>query len=227
MMERIVYSLLVILSAAVIISAQGHPHYTVEATCDEKVLPGGTFEARVEIRPKLIDKLKDLPTYNWTVTAGTIESGQGTERIAVATDRAHAGMVVAAHVEAGGFYFQPLSASCSTGVEPLPEAIMAGETGIANVGAAERMMDELFEKLSAEPSARGIAAIYAPTTAARNRAVAFVKARIRGRAFDASRISISNSGKAKSATLQFWLVPAGADDPELKLGGTKRSAAIR
>lgn len=46
-----------------------------------------------------VDPKRDSITYNWVVSAGTIESGQGTSQITVAAD---VGTFVTASVEVGG-----------------------------------------------------------------------------------------------------------------------------
>ena len=50
-------------------------------------------------------------TYNWTVSAGTIVSGQGTRSITVATDRSVSGTSLTATVEVSGNSWMP---ACST-----------------------------------------------------------------------------------------------------------------
>lgn len=43
------------------------------------------------------------PTYNWTVSAGTIESGQGTAKIEVSTKEVEVDASITATVELGGY----------------------------------------------------------------------------------------------------------------------------
>ncbi|MCV4566453.1 hypothetical protein OFB72_28250, partial [Escherichia coli] len=71
-------------------------------------------------------------TYNWSVSAGTIESGQGTPSITVRTTRDMAGSSVTATVEIGGLDPAcncPRTASETAGVAPKPDAVMIDEFG--------------------------------------------------------------------------------------------------
>ena len=91
---------------------------TVAVTCPSDVSEGGsiTFTANfTQGTPEV------TPTYNWTVSAGTITSGQGTSSITVDT-KGLGGQTVTATVEVGGV--DPncgRTASCSTPVRPNPQ----------------------------------------------------------------------------------------------------------
>ena len=61
------------------------------------------------------------PTYNWTVSAGFIESGGGTSSVSVNT-KGLGGQTVTATVEVGGYDRScRTSNSCTTGITPAPK----------------------------------------------------------------------------------------------------------
>jgi hypothetical protein len=75
-------------------AAPGCP--TIEMTSEfDKVPPGKQFHFVVTVQGVLAD-----PTYNWSVSAGAIESGQGRSVISVS---APPGSMVTATVQIGGF----------------------------------------------------------------------------------------------------------------------------
>jgi hypothetical protein len=73
---------------------------TTKMTCPDLVKVGEklTFTANVQGGDKDV-----TPTYNWTVSAGAISSGQGTSTITVDTKEMSDGASVTATVELGGF----------------------------------------------------------------------------------------------------------------------------
>ena len=73
----------------------------------------------MEFKLKVSGKLAESATYNWSVSAGTIESGQGTPTIKVRTEEYMENQSVTATVEIAGVQFAPmcqLSASASGAV---------------------------------------------------------------------------------------------------------------
>jgi hypothetical protein len=91
---------------------------TTKIHCPDSVHKGEslTFTADVKGGDKDV-----TPTYNWTVSAGTISSGQGTSTITVDLKGVEAGASVTATVELGGYsrdcgYGSTVN-SCTTSVE--------------------------------------------------------------------------------------------------------------
>ncbi|HJQ27134.1 MAG TPA: hypothetical protein VKA60_24815 [Blastocatellia bacterium] len=91
---------------------------TTKMTCPDTVKVGEklTFTANVEGGDKNV-----TPTYNWTVSAGAISSGQGTSTITVETKELAANSSVTATVELGGYDrecgYGSTVQSCTTSVE--------------------------------------------------------------------------------------------------------------
>src|SRR3989440_4475436 len=96
------------------------------------------------------------PTYNWTVSAGTITSGQGTSSITVDT-KGLGGQTVTATVEVGGV--DPScgrTASCSTPVRPIPRAPVKFDTyGNIRFNDEKARLDNFAIQLQNEPNAQG------------------------------------------------------------------------
>jgi hypothetical protein len=60
------------------------------------------------------------PTYNWAITNGSIEEGQGTSTITINTEGVEAGITITATVDVGG-YDRECSTSDSSSTEILPK----------------------------------------------------------------------------------------------------------
>src|ERR1043165_7822746 len=85
---------------------------TVRVTCQDTAKPGDniTFTANVNGGDPAV-----TPTFNWTVSAGTISSGQGTSSITVSTTGLAGGTTVTATVDVGGYDRScSVSSSCTT-----------------------------------------------------------------------------------------------------------------
>src|SRR3989440_6796531 len=126
---------------------------TVNVTCPSDVSEGGsiTFTANfTQGTPEV------TPTYNWTVSAGTITSGQGTSAITVDT-KGLGGQTVTATVEVGGV--DPScgrTASCSTPVRPIPRAPVKFDTyGNIRFNDEKARLDNFAIQLQNEPNAQG------------------------------------------------------------------------
>lgn len=181
----------------------------------------GPFSVLNEGEPMTFSaEVKGLPeggnlNFNWTVNYGAIISGQGTNTITVSTEGL-AGQSVAATVVVKGDNF---SDECDTTVSET--GVVAGKITArlidrmtnANCEDRQARMDNFFVELSNDPAAAGYIFSFGSP-----RAVAAVekrmRANIRWRRFDPTRMTLVNGGgKSKKATIEFWLVPAGADAP--------------
>jgi hypothetical protein len=73
---------------------------TTRVTCSDEVKQGEKLLFTADVKggdPNV------TPTYNWTVSASSIESGQGTSTIQVNTKDVEAGTTITATVEVGGY----------------------------------------------------------------------------------------------------------------------------
>jgi hypothetical protein len=155
-------------------------------------------------------------TYNWTVSAGTIVSGQGTPSITVATTADMAGTNVNATVEVGGTQAGcncPTQGSDIGGVAPKPTPIPVDEYGPSQDDDVKARIDNFFIQLNNNPGARGYVIIYGTPAQIRRQKAQIMRAINRpGSGHDASRITFVD-GPAGEQKVKLWLVPAGADNP--------------
>ncbi len=87
---------------------------TVGTTCPATVESGQPITMTAQVEGGDVNV---TPTYNWVVSAGTIESGQGTSVITIVTTDLEPDSTVTATVEVGGYDRScPTTASCSTSV---------------------------------------------------------------------------------------------------------------
>ena len=155
-------------------------------------------------------------TYNWTVSAGTIESGQGTPSITVTTTPDMAGSNVTATVTIGGTDPTcncPTTASETAGVSAPagPEEVDSFDN-IPNDDVKARL-DTFFTRVQSDPNAQGYIINYGtPREITRREKV--IRDFIRFRRQDASRYVIVNGGDQGSGVrTRLFIVPAGATPP--------------
>lgn len=155
-------------------------------------------------------------TYNWSVSAGTIESGQGTPSITVRTSEDLAGGNVTATVNIGG---TDPNCPCQTtasevgAVAPRPQPQEVDTFGVLSNDEVRARLDAFFATLANDPTAQGYVITYGPARAltARER---LVRNHIAFRRFDASRITFVQGGDTgEGVRTRLILVPAGATPP--------------
>jgi hypothetical protein len=154
-------------------------------------------------------------TYNWSVSAGTISSGQGTSSITVDTTGV-GGQNVTATVEVGGL--DPAcgrTASCTTSVrQPAPPAVKFDEYGNIRFNDEKARLDNFAIQLQNAPTSQGYYIVYGSCEgegAARStRAKDYL---VNNRGIDASRIVVVDGGCRADLGVELWIVPAGATAP--------------
>jgi hypothetical protein len=156
-------------------------------------------------------------TYNWSVSSGTIESGQGTPSITVRTTREMAGSSVTATVELGGLPAGcncPNSASETSGIAPKPDSVLVDEFGKLPNDDIRGRLDIFFAELSNNPNNQGYIINYGTDKeiAAREK---LITNHINFRKFDRSRITLVNGGASADGTVKtkLYRIPPGADNP--------------
>jgi hypothetical protein len=161
------------------------------------------------------------PTYNWSVSAGTITSGQGTSTITVDT-AGIGGQTVTATVDIGGL--DPAcarTASCSTGVKPPPpEPIKFDEYGNIRFNDEKARLDNFAIQLQNRPDAQGYYIVYGTCAgegqARADRAKNYL---VNNRGIEASRIVVVDGGCRADFAVQLWIVPSGAQAPAASTDG--------
>lgn len=167
-----------------------------------------TFTANVSGGPDV--------TYNWTVSAGTIESGQGTPSIVVRTSATDAGATVTATVDLGGLDPTcncPSRASESGPVAVTPEAVLVDEFGALPNDDIRGRLDNFFTELNNNPNNQGYIINYGTDRqiAARER---LITNHITLRGFDRSRITLVRGGDTGAgASTKLYRIPPGAANP--------------
>ncbi len=155
-------------------------------------------------------------TYNWTVSAGTIESGQGTPSITVRTSREMAGNNVTASFVLSGTDPAcncPSTGSETGGVTPLDKATQIDEFGAQKDDQIKARVDNFYIQLNNNPNAQGYIINYGTPAQIKARRAQIMKA-ITFRKYDASRVTfVDGPDKGSGIDTVFWLVPPGADKP--------------
>lgn len=156
-------------------------------------------------------------TYSWTVSAGTITSGQGTPSITVDTTGLAGGTSVRADVTLGGF---PPACGCTP---------TNGETGIINqpptfteltpIGAVpadqvRQRLDQFFTELANNPNAQGYIINYGTDRQITQREN-LIRNHIRFRNQDPARFTIVRGGdNGQGVNTRLFIVPQGAANPQ-------------
>jgi hypothetical protein len=155
-------------------------------------------------------------TYNWSVSAGTITSGQGTSTITVDT-AGIGGQTVTASVEVGGY--PPTcatTASCSTQVRT-PVVVTPtkfDEYGNIRFNDEKARLDNYAIQLQNDPSAEGYIIAYGTCAgegqARADRAKNYL---VNTRGIEAGRIITIDGGCRSDLTVELWVRPTGATVP--------------
>ncbi|HEV7744686.1 MAG TPA: hypothetical protein VGO56_06800, partial [Pyrinomonadaceae bacterium] len=164
-------------------------------------------------------------TYNWSVSAGTISSGQGTSSITVSS-QGLGGQTVTATVEVGGL--DPScskTASCSTSViTENPPAVKFDEYGDIRFDDEKARLDNYAIQLQNAPGSQGYIVAYGTCSGeglcthtscivAQKRADRAKDYLVTTRGIDAGRIVTVDGGCRSAVAVELWVVPTGAVAP--------------
>jgi len=155
------------------------------------------------------------PVYRWTVSEGTITSGQGTSTITVDT-AGLGGRQINATVEVEGYNLE-CRASCQSSVPVPPEPRRSDEFGEIARDDEKARLDLFAIELQNNPGAQGYIIGYGGSRprygTGQSRAERAREYLVRERGVDASRlVTLSGTSRATGAT-ELWLVPPGATPP--------------
>lgn len=155
-------------------------------------------------------------TYNWTVSAGTITSGQGTPSITVDTTGVPPGTNVTATVDVGG---TDPECNCehvrseTAGIAEVPGIIPGPEFGKLKPDEIKARVDELIIMMNSNPTAQVYVINYGTPAQIRQRRAELTKA-FNFRNVDMSRITWVEGGNTMGGVYtKFSLVPPGATPP--------------
>lgn len=189
------------------------PCPTVTVTCPDTVDEGGsiTFTANVTGGDPSV-----TPTYNWSVSSGTISSGQGTPTITVTG--AAGGASVTATVNVGGYPPEcNTTASCTTTINQRRVARLFDQYGNIAFNDEKARLDNFAIQLQNEPGSQGYIIAYAGRRArtgeAQARADRAKDYLVNTRGIDPGRIVTVDGGYREDLTVELWIVPQGATPP--------------
>jgi hypothetical protein len=159
------------------------------------------------------------PTYNWSVSAGTISSGQGTSVITVDTTGV-GGSTITATVDVGGFNRECSTSQSSTAsvMKKAPPSRKVAEFGKVKLDQEKAVLDAFAIELQNDPTATGYLMVYGGRQSSKkeietivNRAWDYL---LTNRRIDARRILPQAAGYRENLTVELWLVPDGAALPD-------------
>lgn len=183
------------------------PNVTV--TCPER----GTEDAPITFTATLSGGTSTItPSYNWTISAGRIISGQGTSSITVDT-RGLGGQSVRANLDVGG-YGMRCPASCASAIEIVSKSRKFDEYYDIARNDEKARLDNYAIQLQSEPGSQGYIIVYPSRRARANeaqaRATRISDYLVNSRGIDASRFTITIVSPREDWLFELWIVPQGA-----------------
>jgi len=161
-------------------------------------------------------------TYNWSVSAGTISSGQGTSTITVDTNGL-GGQSVTATVSIGGAdpSCTGTTASCTASVKvPPPPATKFDEYGNIRFNDEKARLDNYAIQLQNSPGSQGTIIVYGSCVGeGQQRGDRAKDYLVNTRGIEAGRITVVDGGCRAELTVQLWVVPQGATAPAVDTSG--------
>ncbi|MFL6331909.1 MAG: hypothetical protein ACJ754_01040, partial [Pyrinomonadaceae bacterium] len=156
------------------------------------------------------------PTFNWTVSSGTISSGQGTSSITVDTTGATG--TITATVDVGGYDRNcSTSNSCTVSFPAKPIARKVDEYGNIKFNDEKARLDNYAIELQNDPTAQGYLVCYGGRTGrtgeAQRRCDRAKNYLVNTRGISADRIVTVDGGFREELTVELWVVPSGANPP--------------
>ena len=158
------------------------------------------------------------PTFNWTVSAGMISSGQGTSSIRVETTGV-GGQSITATVDVGGFPREcRTSNSCTIMVtkKGVP-SVKFGEYVTPDLSANKAQLDKWVIALQRDPAAQGYLIAYGGRTSrpddAQKAADNATDYTINVRKMDGARTLSGVGGYREQPTVELWIAPPGGTPP--------------
>lgn len=155
-------------------------------------------------------------TYNWSVSSGTISSGQGTPSITVDTTGLAPGSNVTATVDIGGVPTGcgcPTTASATGSMPARVESTDVDQFGVASNDDVKARVDNFYIQLNNNPNAQGYILNYGTPAQIKARRAQIMKA-INFRKYDANRVTfVDGPDNGSGINTKFVLVPPGATPP--------------
>jgi hypothetical protein len=156
------------------------------------------------------------PVYNWTVSAGTIIEGQGTDTIKVDT-KGLGGQSVRASLSMGGYNLE-CAADCAVSI-PLPKIYGRKFDEFPDISRNDEKarLDNFGIELQNDPTSTGYVIVYPGRTSKRaevqdhfGRVIEYL---VNSRGMDRSRIKTIEGPKRDQLHVELWVTPQGATAP--------------
>jgi hypothetical protein len=157
------------------------------------------------------------PTYNWSVSAGTIKSGQGTPSIVVDTTDL-GGQTVTASVDIGGL--DPAcerTRSVTTSIDKKVEPLKSDEYSSTTIKLETERLDRFAIALMNDPMVQGYIMAYGGRVGQTGEAQVLAdrtRKYLIDRGIEPTRLVTVDSGFREQLTTELWIVPPGATPPE-------------
>ncbi|HEX8708925.1 MAG TPA: hypothetical protein VF723_11830 [Pyrinomonadaceae bacterium] len=189
------------------------PCPTVTINCPTDLIqPGTPATVSVDVR----GGGNASPTYNWSVSAGTITGGQGTPSITIDTTGL-GGQTVTATVQLGGLApaCTGTTQSCSFTVgTPAPNCRLFDQYGDLRFNDEKARLDNFAIQLQQEPGTQGYYVIFGGCEGeAAQRSQRAIDYLVNNRQIDRGRLTVIDAGCRESLTVELWLCPTGAPAP--------------
>lgn len=190
-----------------------------QVTCPDMVYINDKLQISADVRG---GDSNVTPTYNWSVSSGSIESGQGTPNIVVSTKELSDGESVTATVEVGGYDracgYGQIAASCTSFVMKKAEARKVDEYGKLTPKEENERLDKFTIELQMDPTSQSYIIAYGGRTSragdaqkAANKAKDYL---VNKRGLDPGRIVTVDGGYREQSAIELWLVPSRAPLPK-------------
>ena len=157
------------------------------------------------------------PVYNWTVSAGTITEGQGTDTIKVDTTGL-AGQTVRASLSIGGFNLE-CAADCAVTI-PVPKLVSRRFDEFPDISRNDEKarLDNFGIELQNDPTATGYVIVYPSKSGGKRGEVQQHAARVvdylvNSRNLDQHRIVTLVGPARDQLSVELWVTPQGATPP--------------
>lgn len=155
------------------------------------------------------------PTYEWTISAGRIISGQGTPSITVDTTGL-AGQTIRATLDIVGFGM-PCPASCAVAIPIVPTCHKFDEYYNISRNDEKARLDNFVIQLQGEPGSVGTIYVHPSSRGKAGEAEARAKRisdyLINSRGLSPDRFTITITSSREEWLFEFWICPAGARPP--------------
>jgi hypothetical protein len=158
------------------------------------------------------------PIYNWTVSAGTIISGQGTPSIQVET-YGLAGQSITATLSVEGYKLN-CNATCTVQIPRKISSTMVDYYPPIRLNDEKARLDNFAIQLQNDPNAKGYVVVFGAAKASSAEKQKRIKRAydylVNTRGISADRIITMEGGTRDQTTTELWIVPLGADPPAIR-----------